>query len=740
MKTLSLLFSLCVLLAGNLAAQSSNCQVGDDADYTKQIHDNTTESFFSTELVDHLPSSTCVPSPEKFLHHIVGAPNVLDHVAEINAYMRLLEKSTPRVKVFSIGKSEEGREMLAVFVSDEANIRDLDRYKQITAKLADPRGLGDQEAQKLVSEGKPIYWADGSIHSPETGAPEMLMELAYRIAVEDTPFIQKIRKDSIVMITPVVEVDGRDREVDVYMHHVAHPKDPRYPLIWWGHYVSHDNNRDNLGLTLALSRNMTKTFLDWHPTVMHDLHESVPYLYIMTGTGPYNAWLDPIVISEWQSMAYHEIEEMTKRGVIGVWTHGFYDGWAPNYLLSIANGHNAIGRFYETFGNGGADTEVRKLNAPDTNREWFRPNPPLPEVKWSARDNINMQESAILFGMNNVAENKELFLNNFYLKSKRAIAKARTEGPAAWVFPADDTRPGEQARFLNLLALQGVEISRLESDTQVFPANQKEPANSRSADAAQSSKDNKDAKDNKDNKDSGKEANKSVSVPKGSYIIRMDQPYSRLADMVLDTQYYNPRDPRSYDDTGWTLGALRNVKTIRVMDTALLDKPMQKISTVEVAGQINGSGGTYLINHNTDNTLATFRYKLADVPMEAAEAPFELDGIKFNAGTFVIRNGDRGKIEAAAKELGLTVHATNAALKTQTHPLQAPRLAIVHNWTNTQNDGWFRVAFDELKIPYTYIADTKLRETDHLRDKFDVILLPPGGGFGGASLSSIAPR
>src|SRR5437660_10795042 len=212
---------------------------------------------------------------------------------------------------------------------------------------------------------------------------------------------------------------------------------------------------------------MLRNFLDWHPTVMHDLHESVPYLYIMTGTGPYNAWLDPIVISEWQEMAYHEIEEMTKRGVIGVWTHGFYDGWAPNYLLSIANNHNSIGRFYETFGNGGADTRVRTLRPPDTSREWYRPNPPLPKVKWSARDNINMQESAILLGMNNVASSGEKFLNNFYLKSKRSVEKARAEGPAAWVFPADDARPAEQARLLNLLKAQGIEVHRTTAELRI---------------------------------------------------------------------------------------------------------------------------------------------------------------------------------------------------------------------------------------------------------------------------------
>src|SRR5260370_4301761 len=187
----------------------------------------------------------------------------------------------------------------------------------------------------------------------------------------------------------------------------------------------------------------------------------------MTCTGPYNAWLDAIVISELQEMAYHEIEEMTKRGVIGVWTHGFYDGWAPNYLLSIANSHNSIGRFYETFGNGGADTRVRMLRPPDTNREWYRPNPPLPKVKWSARDNTNMQESAILFGMNNVASNGHKFLSTFYLNSKRSVEKARAEGPAAWVLPADDPRPAEQASLLNLFQLQGVELQRLEKELHV---------------------------------------------------------------------------------------------------------------------------------------------------------------------------------------------------------------------------------------------------------------------------------
>ncbi len=733
---LGILLSLC-LFAGSSLGQSSKCTLSDHTEYGKKIKEYTTEPFFITELVDHLPSSSCVPSPDAFLHHIIGAPDVLDYTKDINAYMRLLASKSPRVKVFSIGTSEEGREMLAVVVSDEQNLARLERYKEITRRLADPRGLSDAEAQKLIAEGKPIYWADGSIHSPETGAPEMLMELAYRLAMEETPFIQKIRKDSIVMITPVVEVDGRDREVDIYMHHKKHPNDPPYSLIWWGHYVAHDNNRDSLGMNLALSRNMLKNFLEWHPTVLHDLHESVPYLYIMTGTGPYNAWLDPIVISEWQQMAYYEIEEMTKRGVVGVWTHGFYDGWAPNYLLSIANNHNSIGRFYETFGNGGADTRVRTLQPADTGRDWFRPNPPLPKVKWSARNNINMQESAILFGLHNVASNGPQFLNNFYLKSRRSVEKARKEGPAAWLFPADDSRPGEQAGLLNLLEMQGVEVHRTQKEFRIPATDSRTDSPDKSPGKKRDATDQSAATDDKKTADTGDKKPQDTVFPAGSYVVRMDQPYSRLADAVLDTQYYNPRDPRSYDDTGWTLGALRNVKAIRVTEASVLDVPMQKMGAIETAGSINGEGNTYLINHNTDNALATLRFRLAKVPMEAAEEPFETDGIKFKAGTFLIRNAGRSQLEQAAKELGIKVHATKSELKVPTHSLAIPRVALVHNWQNTQNDGWYRLAFDTLKIPYTYIADTKLRETSNLRQNFDVIIFPPMGGFGPSGLSSI---
>jgi len=678
-----------------------------DKEYTDSIIKNTTDKMFLTEFADHLPASDKVPSPAKILGYPVGTPNKLTYTKDQYRYYRELEKATPRVKVFTAAeKSELGREQLLVVVGDESNIANLAKYKEITAKLGDPRKLTDEQAKQLIGEGKAIYWASGSIHSPETGSPEMLMEMAYRLAVEETPFIQAIRKNVIVMITPTLEVDGRDMMVDLYNWRKANEGKRAPSLLYWGKYVAHDNNRDSMGMALALTRNQMATFLDFHPTVLHDLHESVPFLYTSTGTGPYNAWLDPIVVSEWQDLAYHEIEEMTKRGVPGVWTHGFYDGWAPNYMFYVANGHNSIGRFYETFGNGGADTQDRVVGA-QSNRDWFRPNPPLPRVKWSIRNNINLQQSAILLAMNHVSNNKEKFLNNFYLKSKRSAAKAKTEGPAAWVLPGDESRPNEAADLVNLLRMQGCEVHKADKEFET----------------------------------------KEGKFAAGSYVVRMDQPYSRMADMLLDTQYYNVNDPRPYDDTGWTLGPLRNVKTVRVKDVKVLEAPMTLLNApAKVTGSIAGSGKAgYVINHNAESALAQLRFRLKDVKIAAAEDTFKIGDRSFNAGSFLIKaEGNPADLAARlSKEvaaLGITANAVDKLPEVASHPIAVPRIALVHTWTNTQNEGWYRIELDRLGIPYDYISDHVLRNTPNLRDKWDVIIFGPVGGSAQSLVRGIANR
>src|SRR5271169_6369979 len=374
---------------GETAPARDPKQPVDDA-YTAKIHKYTTQPFFTSPLVDYLPASKNVPTPEAVLGDIAGAPGILPYAEEVYKYMRLLEKATPRVKVFSIGSTEEGREMIAVAISSEANLKNLEQNHQRLAKLADPRTiqLHDAEADKLVAESVPVYYITGTIHSPETGAPTALMELAYRLAVDESPYVREIREGVITLITPVVEVDGRDRMVDIYKWHLSHPKDFYPPLIYWGKYVAHDNNRDAMAVTLKLTENVLNTFVGWDAQVLHDLHESVPYLYDNTiGDGPYNAWVDPLLVDEWQMIGARNVADLSSFGMPGVFTHGDFDTWSPSYLMFIAAMHNGISRLYETLGSGGADTSERTLEPDEFARTWYKQNPPLPKAKWSQRNN-----------------------------------------------------------------------------------------------------------------------------------------------------------------------------------------------------------------------------------------------------------------------------------------------------------------------------------------------------------------
>ncbi|MCX6553285.1 MAG: M14 family zinc carboxypeptidase, partial [Acidobacteria bacterium] len=227
-----------------------------DEEYTKKIREYTTEPYFLSPLVDYLPASKTVPTPKAVLGDIAGAPGKLPYSAEVHEYMRMLEKAAPaRVKVFSLGKSEEGREMIAIAIGGETVMARLDENRARLAKLADPRtiSLNDSEADRLVDLTVPVYYITGSLHAPETGAPTALMELAYRLVVDESPYIRHIRANVITMITPVVETDGRDRQVDIYRWHLANPTQAWPSLAYWGKYVAHDNNRDAMGATLALT-------------------------------------------------------------------------------------------------------------------------------------------------------------------------------------------------------------------------------------------------------------------------------------------------------------------------------------------------------------------------------------------------------------------------------------------------------------------------------------------------------
>ena len=726
-----MLFAVAMLNTGLSAADTApgrDPKQPIDQEYTAKIAKYTTEPYFTSPLVNYLPASKTVPTPEAVLGDVAGAPGILPYSAQVYKYMRMLAKASPRVKVYSIGRTEEGREMIAVAVSSESNMAHLDANRANLAKLADPRTihLNDAEADKIVDASVPVYYITGTIHSTETGAPTALMELAYRLAVDDSPYIREIRDHVVTLITPIVEVDGRDRMVDLYRWHLAHPQENYPPLMYWGHYVAHDNNRDAMAMTLKLSQNVLNTFVGWDAQVLHDLHESVPYLYDNTaGDGPFNAWVDPILTNEWEILGWRNVQDMTKFGMPGVFTHGQFDTWSPGYLMFFAAMHNGISRLYETFGNGGADTEERTLQPDEYSRTWWRQNPPLPKVLWSQRDNNNYEETGLLTSLHFFSDNRVMFLKNFYLKAKRSVMKPENEGPAAYVLPANDPRPELQAELLRVMQLQHCEISRATSAFSVtVPVLKKSVAHTNGSSQV--------AKESAaEAKPQAQSATKTMNFPAGSYIIRMDQPYSRIADALLDYQYWSPDDPQKtpYDDTGWTFGELFNVKVVRVTDTKILDVPMERVTAIAPLSGVSGIGTVFAINDNADTALATLRYRLKDAQMEAAEEPFEADGHKFNRGSFLVHGVSGEDLRHAVLGLGLEAYGLSAAPTVKTHPVRAARVAILHTWLSTQTEGWWRQALDSMHIPYGYISTQTVAKDADLNSKYDVILFPPVGRF-----------
>ena len=663
-----------------------------DVEYTAKIKQYLSDPRISTELVDHLPASATVPTPLKFLGRIVGTPGELTHAADIHAYMRAIAKASPRAKVWSIGTTEEGREMIVMAIADEKTIATLDKYKEYLHELTDPRKTTEARAQQILHTAKPIYWITSGMHSPESGGPEMLMELGYRLVVEETPLIQNIRNNVITFITPVVEVDGREKMVDTYYYNKKYGQNGRLPLMYWGKYVQHDNNRDEMGQYLKLTQNITKTFLEWTPQFVHDLHEAQTYLYTSTGSGPYNEQLDPITIDEWWSLAETDVMEMTKRGVPGVWTYGFYDGWVPNYMFFVAHAHNATGRFYEVQSYGPDTTTVRP-GATTTSREWFRPNPPLPSIKWSPRANTNIQESAMLFTLDRIARDRELFLSNYWIKNKNSVNKGKNGPVYGWVIPAGQHARENAAEAVNELLHQGLEFHVA---TTAFQA--------------------------------GK-----MDVKAGDYIVRADQPYRTLADMYFSLQDFAPANPSPYDDTGWTFPLMRNIIVTAITDSSLLKQAMTPvIGDVRAAGGISGSGSVVVVDNASDNNLMAFRFKLPRVQMLAAEDEFDAGGHHFGAGSFIIADADVAQLAPTLRDLGLAAWAMSSAPAVKTHDLTVPRIGYVHSWQRTQDEGWVRAALDYYGVPYSYFGEPLLK-TGNLRSRYDVIIYPHGGsGVGGA--------
>ena len=648
----------------------------------------TTDPHFVSPLVSYIPQSASVPSPEKFFGRIMGAPGELVGTEKAYSYARALAADSPRVRVSRIGKSEEGRDILMLAIADEAGIRDLDRLKSATAVLADPRRTDQQAAEKMIATARPIYYFNAALHSDETGSTEAMLELAYRLAVSEQPMIRRIREQLVVLINPISNPDGRDKMVDWFYRYLKGKTDrntlPRQSPPYWSKYTFVDINRDTHQQTHETTKAVHRMFHEWHPTVVHDLHEGVPLMMTWNGTGPYNPNIDPITYTEFLELSMREVESMTAMGMPGVSTWNFGEAFAHLYLDSVAMNHNSIGRGYETFGNGSAETEKRAISPGATTMEWYRPLPPPREVTWSARDNLNYQETGALIALDDAATHGKDMLRNFYKKSWDSWQKGLTQPPYAFLIPQDQGDPARVAAMVARLMGQHIEVSRSTAPIQV----------------------------------------KEGEFPAGTYVVRLDQPYRNYAVDLLTPQHYPKDGEPPYDDVSWELPANFHLQAIATADASIRNAAFTLLTEPpQVTGHIAGSGSTYVLKDTGQESLLPARYRLADFEIEIAEHEFEIDGATFPAGSWILpeQAGLRDALQKTASELGLDLIQVNTGQKIPSHKAPAPRIGVWVPWADTDSIGWIRYSLDQRKVPYIYLRDEDLR-AGNLRSKIDVLL------------------
>jgi zinc carboxypeptidase len=702
----------------------------DDPDFARAVKEWTTRPEFTSPLVDHLPKAAGVPSPKDILGHHIGEPKKLTYYADILKYYRALAAATPRVKVMSIGKSNEGRDLVVVFVGSDESISNLETYRGYLAQLADPRNISDAQANEIVAKAKPIYHLSGGLHSGEVGPSEMLMELAYRVAAEDSPLVKQIRDNVIVSITPVADPDGRDRNVDWYYKYGINETEGRTTgagVPYWGKYVFHDDNRD-INYSQVEMRALLDWYLAWHPPIMHDLHQAQTLLYTFSGQAPQNPNLDPILFAELPMMANFEMAQMAKYGMPGVWTHGYVDMWSPGYLAFMSSNHNGMIRMYEIQGFSGANTQKMRLGNPNApaaggrsagsgqtpaqpdaaaitagrgnqaQREWYRPWPATGEFDWSLRNNTNYGETGVLTALQYTSQFPKVILENFYVKSRNSVDTGRKETVAGYVIPAGQRDMTRVERLVNLLRMQGIEVGKAKSEVKL----------------------------------------KEGTFPAGSLVVKRDQPYARLAKILLEKQVYPDPNLRTYDDASWTMGLMSHAEVKEIADKAVLDVAVDPVGAMKIAGTVTGAGSMFAVAHTGSNNMITLRYRLKELKVQAVEKEFKQGDTTFPAGSFVV-SGDGSRVRPAIEPLGLTAVALAGAPTVPMHDLDLPRVAVYSTWGSTQDVGWVRYGFDAFEVPYELIYKERVRQ-GNLKGAFDVIVIPSQGGSGKRLVFDIESR
>lgn len=696
--------------------------------------------------------------PEQALGFRLGADYHLATYAQLTAWWKQLDAESDRMRLVSIGRTEEGREQWMAIITSPANHARLDRLKEISARLARAEGLTDEQARALAREGKAIVWIDGGLHATEVLGAHQLMEHVWQMVSRTDEETLRVL-DDVVQLVVHANPDGMELVSGWYMRQADTLKRTTagVPRLYQK-YIGHDNNRDFYLNSQAESRNMSRAmYREWHPQVMYNHHQTGPVGTVMFAPpfrDPHNHNLDPLLVNGISMVGAAMHSRFAAEGKPGTTMRegASYQTWWNGGLRTAAYFHNIIGILTETIGSP-TPMEIpfvpaRQLSTGDL------PFPIAPQ-RWHFRQSIDYSITANRAILDLASRYRETFLYNIYLMGKNAIQRGSGDSWTTTPSRVDAVQasmqqtPGaraDRALFERMLR----DPAQRDARGYILPSNQPDfPTATRFVNALLHS---------------GVDVHRASaaftvggrSYPAGSYVIKTAQPFrAHVVDMFEPQDYPNdlqypggpPKAP--YDNAGYTLALSMGVQFDRILEG--FDGPFEKIpdalTTVGGGSVASGGRGWTLSAAHNDAITVVQRLLRAGVPVSRLTAP----ALGQPAGTFYIPAGGKAKAEldrlAATK--GLRFEAASAAPGGAATRLRPVRIGLWDQYGGSMPSGWIRWLLEQMEVPFTMVYAGRL-DAGNLRKDFDLLILPDGavpatdarpagGGWGGQPEAATVP-
>jgi zinc carboxypeptidase len=657
-----------------------------------------------------------VPTPQSILGHKPGDDFYLANYDESRDYFHKLAASSNRIKLISVGKTTRGLDWEIAIISSPENLANLDKYKALSRKLADSRGLSPQEARELAHQGKAIVHIDGGLHSSEVAGAQQSINLAYKlVSSQSDPEVDAILNNVILMLWPTLNPDGQNEVVAWYRRNVGTTFEVSPLPDLYQEYVGHDNNRDGYMNNMLESQDVTRAELEWDPVIFYCHHQTAPFptrIFIPPFVEPISSNIHPLMARWLSVLGTNMAAYLDEHGMPGAVNRVGFDNWYPGFLDFTHIFRNSISFFTETALFRYATPRFYPVDEFPKDQRGLRSevfySSPWKGGWWRLRDAVNYMEGGSMSVLDTAAKYREELLFNRYQAARDNVERFKIETPFAYVISREQRDLPTAATLVQKLMINGIEVHQA---TKTFRANGRD-------------------------------------YPSGTWVVLMDQPFSPLVKELFEPQHYpdlreTPTSPPKlpYDVTGWTLPMQMGVQVAPVLqpietsDRATLEK-LDKFTPP--AGSINGTGSVYLLSHKANASFKLLNQVFAGgghvgfAPGES-ETP---DGTE--TGAIVLSNIERDKLDVLAKENSLTLKAVAATPK-DTATVKKARVGLYRAWIPFIDEGWTRWILENFKFDPVTLRNGDI-QAGNLLDKFDAIVIPDGSpdgiynGFGPGSV------